>query len=541
MSKTSETSCDLSFKAELQKIREKIGNEEWVTIYFERHGENYSSECVYCALIPNSRVRGVLQNSSWDLSIGSGLPGFVFRFKNGKEVATYHRFSYEGVEPFAIWRSFCEIKEGYWEISEEFRHYFKLYDDRRKGKLFLIADNGDENEVVIIEKDNIRVKMKLIKEFLAVKKMHLAIFFDFVLYSTKTLAEQNMKEYRTEVSEDNYCFSIGASDCCGFGDGLSSMGWLMGKKLLKGLDNFQPKLRGKDNRKYEEFIIDIDSNGDPVRFTCDEDNLSNFFGKNEGAPNYFTPVFFKKEVLAKYYSQPNKYSVVDGAVMCGSLWTLRIDNNHPEHVMAFLGDLGHLAYNEQLYWKHFNIEKKGKMSYTAWARGFEAKFADPEKSDLFFKQRYQTIKEKWTKKFGWNLFLELSDDDQYHWKTLRIPLTNEQKEFDEQVLSLIKLIVDSLNEKELSEGLSLRPDSKGITKLEGFLKSKGLKIPQLIKYLRNLQDLRSAGVAHLKGNDYANLKQAFGIGEKDLSEVFDRILIEGIWMLNTLERNLLKD
>jgi hypothetical protein len=295
----------------------------------------------------------------------------------------------------------------------------------------------------------------------------------------------------------------------------------------------------KDNKKYEEFIIDIDSNGNPVTFTCDEGQLSNFFGKNDGAPNYLTPVFFKKEVLAKYYSQPNKYSVVDGAVTCGSLWTLRIDNNHPEHVMAFLGDLGHLACNEQLYWKHFNIAKKGKMSYTAWARGFEAKFQNPERSDLFFKQRYETIQEKWTKTFGWNLFLQLSDDDKYHWKTLRIPLTNEQREFDEQVLSLTKLIVDSLNEEELAKGLSLRPNSKGITKLEGFLKSRGLEIPQLIKYLRNLQDLRSTGVAHLKGNDYANLKQAFGIGEKDLSEVFDRILIEGIWMLNTLERKLL--
>ena len=540
MTKMSKAEIDLSFKRELQKIKDKIGNEEWVTIYFERRYENYSSEYVYCALIPNSKADGVLQNASWDLSIGSGLPEFSFRFKDGNEVATYNRFCYDGVEPLAIWRSFYGIKEGYWEISEEFRHYFKLYDDRINGKLILIDDNGDENDAVVVEKNNIQVKIKLIKEFLAVKKMHLAIFFDYVIYSGKTLSELNLKEYRKDVSENNYCYSIGASDSSDFGDNLKSLGWLMGKKLIKGLDNFQPKLFNKDNKKYEDFIIDIDNNGEPVSFTSNEDKLANFFGKNSGAPNYLTPVLFKKEVLGKYYAQPNKYSVVDGAVMCGDLWSLRIDNNHSEYVMVFLGDLGHLASKEQIYWKHFNIAKKGKMSYTAWARGFEAKFKDPEKSHLFFKQRYQTVQEKWKKTFGWNLFLELSEGDNYHWKTLRLPLTNEQKEFDEQVLSLTKLIIDSLNEKELANGLTLKPNSKGITKLEGFIRSKGLEIPQLIKYLRNLQDLRSSGVAHLKGEDYATLKKTFGIGEKNLPEVFDKILIEGIWMLNSLERNFLK-
>ena len=54
----------------------------------------------------------------------------------------------------------------------------------------------------------------------------------------------------------------------------------------------------------------------------------------------------------------------------------------------------------------------------------------------------------------------------------------------------------------------------------------------MINFLRNLQDLRSAGVAHLKGKRYAKIKKTFGIGEKELMKVFDDILISSIRTLN---------
>lgn len=66
--------------------------------------------------------------------------------------------------------------------------------------------------------------------------------------------------------------------------------------------------------------------------------------------------FSTKEVLKKYYDKPQKYKVEDNYIRCGNLWGLRIDNNHKDYVIVFLGDLGsHLSQNEQLYWRHFNI------------------------------------------------------------------------------------------------------------------------------------------------------------------------------------------
>lgn len=64
------------------------------------------------------------------------------------------------------------------------------------------------------------------------------------------------------------------------------------------------------------------------------------FGTNADAPYYFTPVFFKKEVLQKYILKPELYTITDGSLQCQVLWQLQIDNHHKDCVIAYLGDLG---------------------------------------------------------------------------------------------------------------------------------------------------------------------------------------------------------
>jgi len=338
-------------------------------------------------MIPIARVAKALKDSSWDLGIDDGFPGLICRYENGKEICSYYRFTEKDAEPLIFHRTFHGIREGYWEILEEFRHYYNFYQD--SNKFLFIDDNGDAHEAIIIEANIIRIKGEYLKEFLAAKQMYLALFFDYNRFSNKTLAEQGMREYRKNVSTVKWCYTTGARDAEFLGDNIKSQGWLMGKKLISGKKDFQPTLT--KIRKYEKFIIGTDKNDKAITFTCNEEKLSNYFGKNKGAPHYLTPVFFKKEVLSKYYGEPSKYSVEDGYISCANLWTLRIDNNHPEHVCVFLGDLGHLELNEQVYWKHFNIAKKGKLSHTAWTRDFEAQFADPEKADLFFKYRFSVF------------------------------------------------------------------------------------------------------------------------------------------------------
>jgi hypothetical protein len=66
----------------------------------------------------------------------------------------------------------------------------------------------------------------------------------------------------------------------------------------------------------------------------------------------------------------------------------------------------------------------------------------------------------------------------------------------------------------------------------------------MIKFLRNLQDLRSHTVAHRKSEDEKELRKPYGyfhMDDKHLDKVFDGILVGAIKVLNTLEVNLLAE
>jgi len=129
-----------------------------------------------------------------------------------------------------------------------------------------------------------------------------------------------------------------------------------------------------------------------------------------------------------------------------------MDNNHPEYVIVWLGDLGKdLPCNEQTYWRTFNIPPEGSVSKTCYKRHIMGEFADPESSDLRFKLELSQLKENCEKKYGWSLILELDQKDQHLLTALHLPTTEDQSEFDSQVLALTKILVDSLNEAELEK------------------------------------------------------------------------------------------
>ena len=286
--------------------------------------------------------------------------------------------------------------------------------------------------------------------------------------------------------------------------------------------------------KFEKFKFK-NKQGKIIEFTCEESKLANFFGANPSAPNFLTHIFFKKEVLDKYYNKPSKYSVRDGYFSYGNKWGINIDNNASGCVMVYLGNLGRLPLKEQQYWKLYNI-LKGSASLTSFKRDFQAEYCSPTEPALYFKEKLEIFNENWEKKFGWDIFKPLSKDDGHHLKTLRIP-DNEQKEFDELVLSLNKVVIDSLNVAEIKKDLSFEKEDKSIAILKKYLEQKHkVSFPQMIEFLKDLQNLRSMGSAHRKGNDYKKAYEKFDKG--NLSKTFENILIKSVTMLNTIERRI---
>lgn len=521
----------LSQAKNLKGLLSKVPATEMLTVYWSettpthRHG-------IYCALIPSSDIKTCLDDVSWSLHHGDGLPGANLHYVDGKQVATYYRYGFNrGVEPLVIDREFHGVRPDYKEISEEFRLFHRLFHDPKENKYIKISDSGTEEVVAIVESNRVQIRVKEIRQFLAIKEMHLAIQFDYVEYSKLTLEDLGQEHDATYTKQDTACWCLSYSDGGGMLD-VNAFSRLCGKHLITPVPKEKSGFWGfaeEAEEKCVDFIIGVDDNGDEILHTCDHKSLANNFGANPGAPHYLTAVHFKKAVLDKYHGLSSKFSVDDSCLWCGHLWCMQMDNHHADKVCAWLGDLGRdLPYEEQLHWRSYNIAPAGTVSDVYFKRQIMAEFADSDQPEHIFKNNYRKLHEACIQHLDWQLLLPLEKADRHYLAAIRIPTTEEQSDFDELILALTKILVDSLNEKKLNTLIPQldRGNIKGsISRLEHALKACQVnEYEKHIQYLRNLQNLRSAGTAHRKGSNYKNIAEELGINDTSLNEVFTGIL-----------------
>lgn len=532
------------FEKEREHIKRKLCDEPWVRVDEYNNDKAEESISWYCGLIKNRNVQKALKDINWELHPGTGFPGCSISDSGNKRIVKYDRFCLVDAEPLIFDRDYSGFRASHTEVSEEFRFFHNLYYDETKNEYVKFDASGDEIPVIRFNNHAIEIRLKEIREFLAIKNMHLAIFFAHCRYTNVDL-NKIPKECREELYTDKrtiYRFGINENSFAI--DGYSTLSYLRGKKFVtpypKSKINFWPYEK-KKTQNYEEFIIGETSDGDSISYTCDPSKLADYFGANSNAPNYLTPVHFRRDVLQKYYNKSEIFSVEDALLRCGSKWILHIDNNHEDIVIVYLGDLGRdLPAKERAYWKTFNISPEGKLSRTKFMRDFMAEFSDPEGKDLIFKQEYELLNQKWKEKYSWSLFRELKPDDEHYFKNLRVLLNNSQSEFDSQILALAKVQIDSLNESNLVKNISNIPDDAGgITKLEGFLKENGfVDYKDGIETLRLIQGLRSTGVAHLKGSKYKNLAEKLNLSKKELRPMFSELLEQATDFLRIMQQNL---
>ena len=373
----------------LQWLQRTLPLTELIPVCFSDHTDEHIYG-LHCALVPFPEKENVLGELGWDLGHNDGMPGASMSWPNGKEIVEYHRFGgRKGVEPLIIDRHFHELRPDYVEISEEFRLFHALYYDRKTDEYIKIDDAGNEETIIVVRENQVDMRLKEIVQFLAIKEMYLSIQFDFREMVPFTLDELGLKDEGDETRKDLTCWGLHYGDQ-GYKEGAFSR--LLGKRLVKPLSKEKSGFWGfskEEPEKHLDFIIAVDDDGHDVLHTSDPDELADYFGGNRGAPHYLTAVHFRKQVLDKYYQQPQKYSVEDRYLRCGSLWGFQMDNQHGDQVCAWLGDLGRdLPYEEQLHWKAHNISPKGTVSETYFRRQILNQFTDSNRPEDQFKRRY---------------------------------------------------------------------------------------------------------------------------------------------------------
>ena len=469
----------------------------------------------------------LLSKFDWDVRLEFGKPYF---YSYGVEKVAYYdpgmSSEIDGIEfrPFVIYREFHGFIPSTFELVQNFILYHEAFFVDELVEYHRIDNNGDIHPIIRIERENdnplVLVDAHHLKDYLAANQCYLVRYYDHHRWALEDISEHIKGQFASYPLGDNSSrFELWLRTDIPR-NGYKSASRLLGKDVVFPYP--QPDKRrtwfasGEREEKFATFIIGRDEQGKDIESTCNEDELSNYF-TDRGTPHFLTPVFFKREVLVKYYQEPSRYKVSSSGLRCLDLWDLPIDITKEELAQVWLGDLGRIPYKEQLHWRQFNVVPRGTITRHRWLRDFMAECADPTDDPIYyFRVAFEEVQRETKARYGEGLFQGLNDKDRHAYETLHLPLTEEWKEFDEQVQALAKVTVDSLNVNLLSRESSQKIDGssiKGSIDLLGvYLSGIGVKEDigkQIMHALHAVQTTRSTGAAHRKGSKFDKALQRF--------------------------------
>ena len=548
----------------LECIRRELDPNEWVTV-LQTTSDRSQGCSIYSTLIPLDRIE-YHRSHLEDYWPPSGLVLTSFD-EDGQETIGIDRDGNEN--PYLIIDPNPGEIEGK-EIYQKFRFSQNLVYDAEKGEYFRkdLANNNEKVVVAIVEPNCVKIKFKELRRFLKSEDMYLMLRFGFSEYSEHSLAKLGLRE--NEIKSDevklpdghlSWRYTYRETDI----DGYQTECLLEARRLIGYAEI--PK------NKYG-FIIGVDEYGNEIRRHPRE--LRGAMYHNPGWSTNPRYVHFNKKVLDKYHNDHHRYTVEDTFLICHNRegkveWILLIDDDHDDKVCVELSRFRLIPDEETDYWHIYNIPPESSVSDTYFKRYGQGQRTSSTRPEHLFRQRYNELQAVCDKYLGWQLVrpigtgqplvqynisgipstIRYSGPDEHHLRCLRVPFSDNEMVSEGLVLSLTKVLVDSLNEKDFKKLISdtkqaeldqkkadpKKPDPRGIDYLEAALDSCQVKNTENhISFLRKLQRLRSSGAAHLKGKNYQRSSKSFNLGKLGLRQGFAEILRQAVDFLEFLTR-----
>ncbi|MDD2312442.1 MAG: hypothetical protein PHT14_07875 [Petrimonas sp.] len=445
---------------------------------------------------------------------------------------SYRPFANKGIEPLIINRNFSIDGKSitYTDLSEELIFYFNLYEEveNKQNRKYYYINYGEKNLVIKVESNNVYIKYRFLMEYLAIRRRHYMICFKFEAESSND-NPWNL-DFKPTPGGDK---GVETNDNDTIINRLVRRVFLImqscvtGKKLLCYKSIEEVGCHYESDCIYESFVVGFDEIGREKKASCESNEL--------------LPVFFSKDVLDKYYSDPT--FTIEWSRLSNKYFSLKMDNNHDSYVVVFLKDLAFLPHKEQLHWKAHNISPSAE--YTLSRSYYNSMIlgnwnCGNETEDLLLKEKYSNFNVGWFKKYAWYLFKPLAGHQLDFYKSLHIPTSNKMEEFCNQIETLALMFVDSINVKNLKTLVVPEKDDKHINLLKKFLMKEGIQDDLIIEFLRNLQTLRS-GLTKIhrynkKNTELLKAKSYFNLDEENsnVRDVAKTIFQKAIDMIDYL-------
>ena len=525
-------------------IKHRDADNNWITVALYTKSENtepknYSNYMV-SVLIKNSDINSILNSSNWSLGINFGSIE-INDVDGNLDCIIYDEECNDGVKfnPFVLARHWYDQKDTLkFELIQKFILFYNLKNERNGEELIAFKDSGERILVVkIIDNDHkqeIQISTEYLKNYLSFINCALIRFHDRRITYTENICEDLIDD---EISESNYKFSRSITDFT-YDPKFKLFSSLRGKDIIRSFEKKKDLLC--DKKTYEKFIINVTDDGELIEYSCDPNYLN-----LDGDVKFMTQVYFKKEVLKKYYDKPSEYTVTDSQISCGGYWIIRISENTAGLIQVYLGDLGeNLPVKEQSYWKAYNVKPEGVMPRSRYEQDVMGCFAVPESPLCHFYISLKKINVLFNNKYKFELFEQLQYGDEVTKKSLRLPLNDESSEFEEQILHLVKLLVETINvsklKKHITKNKPIPEDYNGSIKiLKCFMNLEKID-SNIYGILCKIQNIRSAGIAHKKGKKYIQIMKEYNKENVSNSKFIENIIIELTDSFNALCKALSK-
>ena len=496
---------------------------------------NYSF--VHAVVVSNDRLAALTQDDllHWDGTPYTSIASYVWG--GGRDDVWVERLSdssgsraLEGATQLVFGRTFegwSGSDRSYFEVNQEYMHITGIH-WRPEHRAYCRFDaSGDLEQVVSVTARSDNVKDVLcvsfawapLEEYLAATKSTLVRRFDFTLLrrdnftmwpeSPETvIRESDRLSYRQKAHPGVAAYTTGVQ--------LTAP-----RRPCRAI--FDDMRGGRKDRRYVELIALDWRNKRIAKISTDPKATTNYFeAHGNSLPFELSPAFLKPEVILKYKTDKDKYTVGERDITCRAAWHLRaFDVSEAGQVFAYICYLRNLPYSEQLHWQSYNEAPKAGISERAITNDFKGEFTtfkDPLSEVLSILRSWQDAGTPW-----WTL-----RDEQLP-ERVTTPLTRSGDEWAEAFMDLAKLVAEGFVitaiRARLDElGLAYEKKEQSIALLERLINEGAESTDtQRLPGLRIVQLIRTKAKGHASGRAVETLVRKVLAEHESFTKHFKRV------------------
>lgn len=480
-----------------------------------------SGDCsfIHAAVVPNDRLASLSQDDllHWEGTPYRSIASYVWG--GGRNDIWMERLSdslgsreLDSATQLVFGRTFegwSGSDRTYFEVNQEYTHLTGIHWRPEERAYCRFDKNGDLEHVVSVTARSENVGDVLcvsfawapLEEYLVATNSKLVRRFDFTLLRRgnftmwpegpeTVITESDRLFYRQKVDPGVAAYTTGVQ-------------LIAPRRPNRAV--FDDMRGGRKDRKYVEFIAHDWRNNRIAKISTDPEATTNYFEAHSNSlPFELSPAFFKPEVILKYKTDKDKYTVGERDITCRVAWYLKaFDVNEAGQVFAYICYLRNLPYAEQLHWHSYNEKPKAGISERAITNDFKGEFTtfkDPLGEVVSILRSWQDGGAPW-----WTL------RDERLLERVSTPLTTSRDEWAEAFMDLAKLLVEgfvvtAIRAKLDKSGIAYELKEQSISLLERLINQGGESTEkQSLIGLRTVQMIRTKAKGHASGREAETL------------------------------------